>query len=214
MISSSNTRARGTPSQGTFPTVQDLAFESWAPSIAEDPAGDTLVSYNNALSYSAFALVRPAAGRFGEPQEVSSFGQIVSPNGESDEQGLNAAMDSVGDGVVGFTTQGAEELPEVSLLDAGGPSLGNGLSIPAIATAGAPVSFSVAPVDQVDPTPGVSWAFGDASSASGDTGDAHTFADPGAYSVSVTATVAPGDSTTRTASIAVAPHTSTLPPPS
>ncbi len=202
--------AAGTP-LGTFPTVQDLAFESWAPSIAEDPAGDTLVSYGNALSYSAFALVRPAAGRFGEPQEVSPFGQIVSPNGESDEQGLNAAMDSVGDGVVGFTTQGAEELPEVSLLDAGGPTLGN-VSIPAIATAGAPVSFSVTPVDQVDPTPGVSWAFGDASTASGDT-VTHTFADPGAYSVSVTATVAPGDSTTRTASIAVAPHTSTLPPP-
>ncbi len=193
--------AAGTPS-GAFPEVQSLAFASWAPSIAEDPAGDTLVSYDNVLSNSAFALVRPAAGRFGEPQEVSPTGQIVSPNGESDEQGLNTAMDSDGDGVVGFTIQGGEELPEVSLLDAGGPTLGN-VSIPATATAGAPTSFSVTPVDQVDPTPGVSWAFGDASTASGDT-VTHTFVDPGTYSVSVTATVAPGDSVMRTAAIAVA----------
>ena len=201
--------AAGTPS-GTFPTVQGLAFESWAPSIAEDPAGDTLVSGDNVLSNSAFALVRPAGGRFGEPQEVSPFGQIVSPNGESDEQGLNAAMDSDGDGVVGFTTQGGEELSEVSLLDAGGPTLQK-VSIPATASAGLPVAFSVTPVDQVDPTPGVSWAFGDASTASGDT-VTHTFADPGTYSVSVTTTVAPGDSATQTASIAVTPHTSTFPP--
>ncbi len=186
---------------GTFPTVQDLAFESWAPSIAEDPAGDTLVSYGDALSYSAFAVVRPVEGRFGEPQEVSSAGQIVSPNGESDEQGLNAAMDSNGDGAVGYTIQGSEDLPEVSLLDAGGPTLEN-VSIPATATAGTPVSFSVAPVDQVDPTPGVSWSFGDASTASGET-VTHTFANPGTYSVSVTATVAPGDSATHTGTITV-----------
>jgi PKD repeat protein len=196
--------AAGT-SSGTFPTVQDLAFESWAPSIAEDPAGDTLVSYADALSNSAFALQRPAEGRFGEPQEVSPVGQVVSANGVSDEQGLNAAMDSAGDGVVGFTIEGGEGLAEASLLDAGGPTL-QSVSIPATATAGVPVSFSVAPVDQVDPTPGVAWAFGDASTASGDS-VTHTFASPGTYSVSVTATVAPGDSATRTATITI------LPPP-
>jgi PKD repeat protein len=192
--------AAGT-SLGTFPTVQDLAFESWAPSIAEDPAGDTLVSYGNSLSYSAFAIVRPAGGRFGEPQEVSPAEQIVSPEGNSDEQGLNAAMDNNGDGAVGYTIQGSEDLPEVSLLDAGGPTLKN-VAIPATATAGAPVSFSVAPVDQVDPTPGVSWSFGDASTASGDT-VTHTFADPGTYGLSVTAEAAPGDAATHTATITV-----------
>ncbi len=192
--------AAGT-SLGAFPTVQDIAFESWAPSIAEDPAGDTLVSYGNSLSYSAFAIVRPAGGRFGEPHEVSPAEQTVSPNGESDEQGLNAAMDNNGDGVVGYTIQGSEDLPEVSLLDAGGPTLKN-VSIPATASAGAPVSFSVAPVDQVDPTPGVSWSFGDASTASGDT-VTHTFANPGTYSVSVMAEAAPGDSETHTGTITI-----------
>ncbi len=193
--------AAGT-SSGTFPAVQDLAFLSWAPSIAEDPAGDTVVSYANVQSNSAFAVVRPAEGRFGEPQEVSPAGQIVSPNGESDEQGLNAAMDGEGDGVVGFTIEGGEDLPEESLLDAGGPTL-QSTSIPATATAGAPVTFSVAPVDQVDPTLGVSWAFGDASTGSGDT-VTHTFTDPGTYSVSVTADAAPGDTATHTGTITVA----------
>lgn len=188
-------------SSGTFQPVQDLAFESWAPSIAEDPVGDTLVSYGNALSYSAFAILRLAGGRFGEPQEVSPTGQTVSPNGESDEQGLNAAVDDNGDGAVGYTIQGGEDLPEVSLFDAGGPTLKN-VSIPATATAETPVSFSVTPVDQVDPTPGVSWAFGDASTASGDT-VTHTFANPGTYSVSVTAEAAPGDAATHTGTITV-----------
>ena len=191
----------GTPA-GTFGTVQSLALLSWAPSIAEDPAGDTLVSYVDLQSNSALAVLRPAEGHFVEPQEVSPAGQTVSPNGESDEQGLNAAMDSEGDGVVGFTIEGGEYLPEESLLDAVGPTLEN-VSIPTAATAGVPVTFSVAPVDEVDPTPGVSWSFGDASSASGEA-VTHTFADPGTYSVSVTATVAPGDSVTRTATVAVA----------
>jgi PKD repeat protein len=198
--------AAGTSSD-TFAPTQSLAFLSWAPSIAEDPAGDTLVSYDNVQSNSAFAVVRPAEGRFGEPHEVSPAGQIVSPNGESDEQGLNAAIDGDGDGVVGFTIEGGEELPEVSLLDAGGPTLEN-VSIPAAATAGAPVTFSVSPADQVDPKPAVTWSFGDASTASGDTAT-HTFVDPGTYSVSVTATVAPGDSVAQTASIAVAAPAST-----
>jgi PKD domain len=200
--------AAGT-SSNTFTPVQSLAFLSWAPSIAEDPAGDTLVSYANLQNNSAFAVVRPAEGRFGEPQEVSPAGQIVSPNGDSDEQGLNAAIDGVGDGVVGFTIEGGEALPEVSLFDVGGPTLEN-VSIPAAATAGAPVSFSVAPVDQVDPRSAVTWSFGDASTASGDTAT-HTFADPGTYSVSVTATVAPGDSVTRSAAITIAAPPSTTP---
>lgn len=193
--------AAGT-SSGTFPAAQNLAFLSWAPSIAEDPAGDTVVSYANVQSNSAFAVVRPAEGRFGEPQEVSPAGQIASSNGESDEQWLNAAMDSYGDGIVGFTIAAGEYLPEESVLDAGGPTLQN-TSIPATATAGVPVTFSVAPIDQVDPAPGVSWAFGDASTASGNT-VSRTFANPGTYSVSVTATVAPGDSATRTGTITVA----------
>jgi hypothetical protein len=194
--------AAGTSSD-VFATTQNLAFQSWAPSIAEDPAGDTLISYENLQSSGAFAVVRPAEGRFGEPQEVSPAEEMVSPNGVSDEQGLNAAMDDDGDGVVGFTIEGGEELPEASLLDAGGPTLEN-VSIPSAAIAGVPVTFSVSPVDRVDSKTAVAWSFGDASMASGDTAT-HAFADPGTYSVSVTATtVAPGDLVTRTASIVVA----------
>jgi hypothetical protein len=192
--------AAGTPA-GAFPTIQSLALLAWAPSIAEDSAGDTVVSYDNLQNNSAVAIERPAEGRFGEPQEVSAAGQTVSANGVSDEQGLNAAMDGEGDGVVGFTIEGSEDIPEESLLDAGGPTLEN-VSIPAAAAAGVPVTFSVGPVDQVDPTPGVSWAFGDASTASGNA-VTHTFANPGTYSVSVTATVAPGDSATHTGTITV-----------
>jgi hypothetical protein len=88
------------------------------------------------------------------------------------------------------------------------------VSIPTSATAGAPMTFSVEPRDQVFPKPTVSWAFGDASTASGDS-VTHTFADPGTYSVSVTAAAAPGDSATQTGTITVvappAPPTPSVP---
>ncbi len=76
------------------------------------------------------------------------------------------------------------------------------VSIPATAIAGTPVAFSVEPVDQVFPAPTVAWSFGDTSSASGRS-VTHTFAAPGIYSVSVTATAAPGDSATQTGTITV-----------
>ena len=111
-------------------------------------------------------------------------------------------MDGDGDGAFGYTIEGSGEgLAEASLLDAVGPTLNN-VSIPAAVTAGVPATFSVEPVDRVVPTPSVSWSFGDATSASGDT-VTHTFANPGTYSVSVTATVAPGDSATHTGTITV-----------
>lgn len=201
--------AAGTPS-GTFSGLQILAFLSWAPSIAEDAAGDTLVGYANEQNNSALALFRPAGGAFGEPEEVSPAGQTVSPNGNSDEQGLNVAMDGDGDGLVGYTNQ-SSELAEESQLDTVGPALEN-VSIPANAIAGAPASFSVAPVDQVDATPDVSWSFGDASTASEDS-VTHTFASPGTYGVSVTVTVAPGDTVTQTGSIAVVAPIGKAPPP-
>jgi PKD repeat protein len=201
--------ASGTTS-GTFPSVHSLAFLSWAPSIAEDAAGDTLVGYANLQNESAVAVFRPAGGSFGEPQEVSPTGQTVTSNGESDEQGLNVAIDGDGNGLVGFTSQSAE-LAEESQLDTVGPTLEN-VSIPASATAGVPVNLSVAPVDEVDPMPEVSWSFGDASTASG-VSVTHTFASPGTYSVSVTATVAPGDSVTQTGSITVAAPIGKAPPP-
>ncbi|HXB66018.1 MAG TPA: PKD domain-containing protein [Solirubrobacteraceae bacterium] len=182
---------------GVFSVARGLAFEGWYPSVAEDAAGDTLVGYATLFGLDAAAVFRPAGGAFGASQQMSPVGQVVGGGP------LNVAISEDGDGAFGFIAQGSEVTAEVGLLDSVGAALGN-VSIPARATAGSPVTFSAAPVDAVFPDPAVTWAFGDSATASGDT-VTHTFTAPGTYSVAVTATAAPGDSATSTATIVVVP---------
>jgi len=190
--------ASGTP-VASFSPPMGLAFEAWYPSIAEDAAGDTLVGYATVRTPTANAAFRPAGGAFGAGREVSSAGQIV----DGGPGGFNVAMSGDGDGILGFIAEesGGGFLPRVSLLDAAGIALEK-VSIPATATAGVPVAISAQPIDQVFPTPTVSWSFGDSSTASGNS-VTHTFTNPGTYSVSVTAEAAPGDSATHTGTITV-----------
>jgi PKD repeat protein len=193
---------------GVFSPPKGLAFEAWYPSVAEDSAGDTVVGYATIEALAAGAAFRPAGGVFGPDQEVSSAGQIVGGGPGA----LNVAISADGDGAFGFSAQepSGEALSRVSLLDTTGVALG-GVSIPSTATAGVPVSFSVEPLDTVFPEPTVTWAFGDAQTASGDS-VTHVFADPGTYSVTVTATAVPGDSTTQSGTIVVSAPTAPAAP--
>lgn len=181
-------------------------------SIAEDPAGDTLVGYFDPEDDAAYASLRPAGGLFSAPQQVSPLKEAVNPSAGSEGVGLGVAVDAQGDGVFGFDAiDGAETLASASLLDAAGPLLA-GLSIPATATAGRPVAFSVAPLDQLSGLGSTTWSFGDASTASG-ASVTHTFANPGTYTVAVTAADTLGNATTQTGAITVlpAPSAFTLP---
>ncbi|HEY4094009.1 MAG TPA: PKD domain-containing protein [Baekduia sp.] len=86
-------------------------------------------------------------------------------------------------------------------LDAGAPTLS--ASVPATATAGAPVTVSATATDRWTATK-VTWSFGDGSPDATGTTVTHAFQKAGSYVVSATATDAVGNTTTRTASITVA----------
>lgn len=90
--------------------------------------------------------------------------------------------------------------------DAGGPNL-VAAGVPASAVAGQPVSMSATYADLWSGLAGTSWNFGDGSTGSG-AQVSHTYAQPGTYTVTVTATDALGNQTTNTYSVAV-----TAPPP-
>jgi hypothetical protein len=197
--------ASGTPA-GTFGAPLTLGFPGLFPSVAEDPAGDTLVGYFDAVLDTASASYRPAGGLFTAPQPVSPPGQPVSPDPAEDERGLNVAIDGQGDGVFGYRSLAGVLVAGASLLDGAGPVL-NGLSIPAGAATGTPTTFSVSPADQITSVASTTWSFGDGSTASG-ASVTHAFASPGTYSVSVTSTDASGNSTTQSAKIAIATPTS------
>jgi PKD repeat protein len=196
---------------GAFPTVPlTVAYPALFPSVAEDAAGDTLVGYFDPQDDAATATFRPVGGLFSVPQQVSPLKEAVNPSAVGSVLSLNVGIDAQGDGVFGFDTiDGAETLASASLLDAAGPLL-TGLSIPAEATVGRPVAFSVLPVDQISGLGGTTWSFGDASTASGEA-VTHTFANPGTYTVSVTATDAFGNATTQTGKITVLPAPSAEP---
>jgi hypothetical protein len=195
---------------GAFSSPLNLGYPYIFPVLAEDPAGDVLVGFYNALEPNAAAVFRPAGEGFGLAKTVSPAGQplVISPVGS--ELGFNVGIDASGDGLFGFATHAANNIGGEALLDAAGPAL-NGLSIPASATAGTPVTFSVAPAEQISTVAGTSWSFGDASTVSG-TSVSHTFSTPGTYTVSVTATDANGNSTTQTGKIAVAAASPPAPP--
>ena len=196
--------ASGTPS-GMFGAPVRLGFPGLFPSVAEDPAGDTLVGYFDAVLDAATASYRSAGGLFTAPQAVSPPGQVVSPDPAEDELGLNVAIDGQGDGVFGYRSLDGVEIAGASLLDAAGPVL-NGLSIPAGAATGTPTTFSVAPTDQITSVASTTWSFGEGTTASG-ASVTHAFASPGTYSVSVTSTDASGNSTTQSGKITIATPT-------
>jgi PKD domain len=197
--------ASGTPA-GTFSTPVDIGYPGLFVSVAEDPAGDALVGYFDAFGDDASASFRPAGGLFTAPQQVSPPGRAVDPGPVGADLGMNVALDGQGDGVFGYRYLEGEPLAAATLLDAAGPVL-SGLSIPASATAGTPVTFAVSSADRLAAVAATTWSFGDGSSAEG-ASVAHTFATPGTYTVSVTSTDAEGNATTRSGSIAVlAPST-------
>jgi hypothetical protein len=198
---------------GVFPTIPlTIGYPALFTSVAEDPAGDTLVGYFDPQDDAANATFRPAGGLFSVPQQVSPPKQAVNPSSVGSALSLNVAVDAQGNGVFGFdAVDGSETLAGASLLDAAGPTL-TGLSIPANATALTPVAFSVLPVEEISGPGSTTWSFGDAATASGEA-VSHTFANPGTYTVSVTATDALGNATTHTGEITVLPAPSVGPAP-
>lgn len=198
---------KGGPLSGATPLSSPGIF----PSLAENAAGDVLVGYFAPLSHSATASYRPVGGSFEAPVAVSPHEQAVAVGGPGLETQLTVALDARGDGLFGYSAVGTEAIVTQSSLDAAGPAL-EGLSIPATGTAGDPVSFTVAPRDQLSTVAGTTWSFGDATTVAG-ASVTHTFAQPGAYSVSVTSTDAFGNSTTQTGKITIAmPPTRDKPP--
>src|SRR6202044_2896949 len=122
---------------GVFSAPAELGYPGIFDSIAEDPAGDTVVGYFNPAQDSAAASFRPAGGYFSSPQQVSPAGHAVDPGAGGADLGLNVAIDGLGDGVFGFRSLEGEALAGAALLDGAGPAL-NGLSIPTSAATGTP----------------------------------------------------------------------------
>ena len=112
-------------------------------------------------------------------------------------------MDDAGQAVVAWLGHSlTDDVAQVRALDSAGP-LPAGLSIPATATVGQPASFAWPAVDAWSAVSSVAWTFGGRLRAAPARASPRPTAPRGTYPVSVTATDAVGNATTRTGSVVV-----------
>jgi hypothetical protein len=134
---------------------------------------------------------RPPGGTFGDPVPIQA----------ADAASAALAMSDGGDGLAAWTVGAtAPYALHVRGWDATPPAL-SGVTIPAGATAGTPVSFAVSPFDVWGPVT-ATWSFGDGASASG-AAVQHAYASAGAFTATVTATDAVGNAASRSGAVQV-----------
>ena len=168
----------------------------WGPTVSGDRDGNALALWTNPVPGSAVVVAarRPAGGTFDDAETLSATGELAL--------GAAAAFDADGNGHVVYTGResGVWSVREIGL-DVTGPRL-RSLSVPTAGTAGESLEFSVDPFDRWSGAT-TSWDFGDGGQAAGEA-VTHSFAQPGAYVVTVAAEDALGQRTTATRIINVA----------
>jgi len=190
---------------GTWQGPVDLSApgnDAEEPQVGVDPAGDAVAAWvrYDGTDDIVQAATRAAGGTWQPGVNLSAPGE----NGEEPQ----VAVDQEGDAAAAWSrSDGSDAIVQVSGYDAAGPQL-RSLSIPKTGTVGAPLSFSVAPLDVWSALGATTWSFGDGATATGTT-VSHTFAAPGTYTVKVTGADALGNLSTATGAVAVAPSAST-----
>lgn len=188
------------PAGGAFGPVQSVSDPTLEtsgapqfPTLAIGPGGEALLAWVRYQEPSRVeAATRPAGGTFEPQQPISPDGKsgaVTTPRLEFDESG-----DAVATWRSLFVVEWAAH-------DVTGPLL-NGLSIPSGAVVGAPVAFSVSPLDAFSALGASTWSFGDGGSATGPI-VSHTFSRPGTFTVGLTSADGLGNATSATGTITV-----------
>jgi hypothetical protein len=170
--------------------------EAAEPQIAVDPAGRATAVWR---AWDGTEPVIEAAsgvvgGGWGSPVTISPPG-VWSRHAK-------IAMDSYGNAAAVWKAYDPLTM-QAALFDVTTPEL-RSVSIPPLARAGRPVSFTVSPFDAWSAIGPVSWDFGDAATAAGSS-VLHSFKEAGQFRVAVTTTDLAGHSTAASATVSVSP---------
>jgi len=189
------------PQGGSWSDPQPLSdplLDAGPSTIAIDQAGNTVVSWASRVPSSSdesvLASRRPAGGSFGAPV-------VLSPPALADQTTPEVSIDGAGNAVAVFQRwNGSHQEIQAAALDAAPPVV-SAFTVPSAGKSGKPLSFSASATDTWSAV-SYAWSFGDGGTASGPN-VSHKYADSGTYTVSLTATDAAGNATTRTAMTAV-----------
>lgn len=178
-------------------TTTVLPSSGTSPRVAVDSAGTAFVLFLGPTG-APLVGIRPAGGAWSTPVPIGAAGASQP----------RIATDGSGDAVAGWIS--ATGVLQATAFDATGPVL-SGLSVPAAAIAGRPVSVGVAPWDLWSAVGATAWDFGDgAISAAQST--THAYAQPGTYAVRLSAADAFGNVTEATRTITVSAPPVVTPP--
>jgi hypothetical protein len=181
--------------------ISEPAAVASEPALAVDAGGDAVAVW---AATTGKQLLRSSS----RPADSAVWGAPLTlptevPLGPEPSLGV----DDQGDALASYVRYtGSAYETEADAYDVAGPVL-NGLSIPAAAGVGQPLTFSASPLDVWSGLGPTSWSFGDGTAATG-TSVTHAYAAPGTYPVSVTGADVLGNTTTATGSVTV-----TGPPP-
>jgi hypothetical protein len=173
--------------------------------VGLDAAGDATAVWREGKypTVGVAAATRPATGGWGAPVAIST------PGAANERPAL--AVDPDGDAIAVWERLGAtDSLIQAATFDAVGPSL-RSLSIPGAGKVGAPLSFSVAPLDAISPVVATTWSFGDGGSAATPAAS-HTYAAPGTFAVTVSSVDAAGNTSTASGQVTISATAIKTPP--
>jgi hypothetical protein len=198
------------PAGAGFGAAQDLTAagqDADLPRVTVDGRGDAIAVWERPKGTDLIvqAATRTAADAAWQiPLDLSAAGHSAfTPQ---------VAVDGQGDAIaVWARSDGMNNIVQAAGHDGAGPLLQE-LSVPATGTAGAPVSFSVSPLDAWSALGVTSWSFGDGATATGAM-LTHTFATPGTFTADVTATDALGNATSASRTITITPAAAPPRPP-
>jgi hypothetical protein len=181
----------GTPSAAE--QTLDPGADVLAPRLAVGADGRALLAWSHNEGFGVAAplelATRPPGGAFAAPVEATPAGSGASA----------VALDAAGDGAVGYL-DGATRFVHVRGFDAAPPVL-SGVTIPASASVGVPLTFAASAFDVWSPF-APTWSFGDGAVAAG-TAATHAYARPGTYTATLTAPDLAGNVATRSGTVAV-----------
>jgi hypothetical protein len=170
--------------------------------LARDPSGEAVAVWREKPSGQP-TMVRAAradgGADFGASQPISAIGDdTFAP--------VTIALDDQGNGIAAWLhNTGSDVTPknavEVAGYDAAGPQL-RSLSVPGSGGIGAPLGFSVSPLDVWSAVGSTAWTFGDGASAPGTTAS-HAYSRGGRFTVGITSTDSLGNNSSGSAAVNV-----------
>jgi len=139
----------------------------------------------------------------GNAQPFGAFAQLASTSGVGPTGMLEVDLADNGNGAAAWDNEAATATVSAAGYDNSDPTLSSISNAPTAGTQLKPVSFSATPFDIFALSGPVSWNFGDGKTASGNS-VTHTYAKPGTFTVTATASDTVGNSVSSKKSIKVA----------